>query len=325
MSSEDVRIQYRTDTAANWTSVNPILLNGEAGYESDGKKMKIGDGQTAWNILAYTATSGISGYSGLGLSGYSGFSGLSGYSSVSGFSGKSGYSGSGISGYSGSGISGYSGLGISGYSGSGISGYSGSGISGYSGFSGKSGYSGSGLSGYSGYSGISGYSGYSGISGYSGTVISTGTSGNLMRSNGSIWTSSTTIVSVPKVASVFVVNGTLSVANGVAYLRIGRETAGHNLIYIGIAVTTPSSSGLPSVQLSRGRQSSPTSAHTFVSMLSTVASIDVSEYDSVNAATPAVIDTNNDDLAEGDLLRIDVTIAGTGTQNLIVTIESKYP
>lgn len=48
-----IQIQYRNDTAANWTSANPVLLAGEIGYETDTGKMKIGDGSTAWTLLAY--------------------------------------------------------------------------------------------------------------------------------------------------------------------------------------------------------------------------------------------------------------------------------
>ena len=46
-------IQLRRDTAANWTSANPVLSQGEQGYETDTGKMKIGDGSTAWSSLAY--------------------------------------------------------------------------------------------------------------------------------------------------------------------------------------------------------------------------------------------------------------------------------
>jgi len=46
-------IQLRHDTAANWTSVNPVLFSGEAGVETDTSKMKLGDGSTAWTSLAY--------------------------------------------------------------------------------------------------------------------------------------------------------------------------------------------------------------------------------------------------------------------------------
>ena len=48
-----VRLQIRADTAANWTSINPILLANELGLETDTKKFKIGDGTTTWNSLAY--------------------------------------------------------------------------------------------------------------------------------------------------------------------------------------------------------------------------------------------------------------------------------
>jgi len=43
-----VRIQLRRDTAANWASVNPTLLGGEIGIETDTLKFKIGNGQR-WN------------------------------------------------------------------------------------------------------------------------------------------------------------------------------------------------------------------------------------------------------------------------------------
>lgn len=46
-------IQQRRDTAATWTSVNPILYEGEAGHETDTGKWKLGDGSTAWNALPY--------------------------------------------------------------------------------------------------------------------------------------------------------------------------------------------------------------------------------------------------------------------------------
>lgn len=51
-------IQVRRDTAANWTSTNPVLALGEPGWESDTDKLKFGDGVTAWASLAYFAGSG---------------------------------------------------------------------------------------------------------------------------------------------------------------------------------------------------------------------------------------------------------------------------
>ena len=48
-----VKLKLRGDTAANWTSVNPTLLANELGRETDTGKIKIGNGSTAWNSLAY--------------------------------------------------------------------------------------------------------------------------------------------------------------------------------------------------------------------------------------------------------------------------------
>jgi hypothetical protein len=50
------RIQLRRDTAAQWTANNPTLSTGEAGYESDTGKLKIGNGSSAWSSLAYVKT-----------------------------------------------------------------------------------------------------------------------------------------------------------------------------------------------------------------------------------------------------------------------------
>jgi len=48
------KIQIRRDVAANWTSSNPTLSQGEQGYETDTGKIKIGDGSTAWTSLGYS-------------------------------------------------------------------------------------------------------------------------------------------------------------------------------------------------------------------------------------------------------------------------------
>lgn len=50
------KVQTRIDTAANWTSVNPVLLAGELGIESDTHRIKAGDGSTAWTSLPYLRT-----------------------------------------------------------------------------------------------------------------------------------------------------------------------------------------------------------------------------------------------------------------------------
>lgn len=50
------QIQIRRDNSTNWASVNPTLAQGELGFETNTNKLKIGDGTTAWNSLAYYYT-----------------------------------------------------------------------------------------------------------------------------------------------------------------------------------------------------------------------------------------------------------------------------
>jgi hypothetical protein len=50
-----VRLQLRSDTAANWLAVNPVLLAGEEGLESDTGYRKVGNGSSAWAGLAYVS------------------------------------------------------------------------------------------------------------------------------------------------------------------------------------------------------------------------------------------------------------------------------
>jgi hypothetical protein len=48
-----IRIQLRRDTAANWTTYNPILRAGEIGVETDTQRIKIGDGTGTWSSRPY--------------------------------------------------------------------------------------------------------------------------------------------------------------------------------------------------------------------------------------------------------------------------------
>jgi hypothetical protein len=58
-----IRIQLRRDTAANWTSTNPVLRAGELGIETDTLKFKIGNGSSTWTQItnyANVTSSGLS-------------------------------------------------------------------------------------------------------------------------------------------------------------------------------------------------------------------------------------------------------------------------
>jgi hypothetical protein len=47
------RIKARRGTAAQWTTANPTLADGEFGFERDTNKLKIGNGTSAWAALPY--------------------------------------------------------------------------------------------------------------------------------------------------------------------------------------------------------------------------------------------------------------------------------
>ena len=49
------QIQIRRGTASSWSTTNPTLAVGEPGFVTDLKRLKIGDGTTAWNSLGYVS------------------------------------------------------------------------------------------------------------------------------------------------------------------------------------------------------------------------------------------------------------------------------
>ena len=67
-----VQIQFRRGTALEWSTVNPILAQGEMGIETDTSLFKVGNGIDNWNELDY---GGLRGY--VGSIGYRGSEGTS--------------------------------------------------------------------------------------------------------------------------------------------------------------------------------------------------------------------------------------------------------
>jgi hypothetical protein len=98
---------------------------------------------------------------------------------------------------------------------------------------------------------------------------------------------------------------------------------GWNLYTVYITILGVSSSGAVSVQLYRGRQAAPGSAHTWNAILTTEVTIDQGEYSSNDAATPAVVDTTYDDIVLDDMISINVTAAGTDVTGLWVGFSLK--
>lgn len=109
----------------------------------------------------------------------------------------------------------------------------------------------------------------------------------------------------------------ITTGDGKAYFTVPTTLNGYNLIRANAALTTVSSSGLPTVQIANVTDT--------VDMLTTKITIDASELTSFTALTAAVIDTTRDDVATGDLLRVDVDVAGTGAKGLMVILAFQAP
>lgn len=109
----------------------------------------------------------------------------------------------------------------------------------------------------------------------------------------------------------------ITTGDGKAYWRVPSALNGMNLVSVAAALTTVSSSGIPTVQIANVTDA--------VDMLSTKLTIDASELDSSTAANAAVIDTAKDDVATADMLRIDIDVAGTGAKGLMVEMQFQLP
>jgi hypothetical protein len=103
----------------------------------------------------------------------------------------------------------------------------------------------------------------------------------------------------------------LSAAPGKAYILIPLLVDLSNLIDAVASVSTPGSDPTQ-VQLRRFR------AGINANMLSTPLTIDAGEHTSLEAVTPGVIDPLNDDVQVGDLVFVDIALAGNGAKGLFV-------
>lgn len=84
------RVQIRRDTSLNWGTNDPILLDGEFGYETDTGRYKIGNGVDTWSDLIYSLV-GITGPTGgTGATGEIGSTGPTGPTGLQGVTGPTG-------------------------------------------------------------------------------------------------------------------------------------------------------------------------------------------------------------------------------------------
>lgn len=119
-------------------------------------------------------------------------------------------------------------------------------------------------------------------------------------------------------AVVFDFTTTVATGDGKFYFHIDSRVGGMNLVDVHAEVITAGTTNTTDIQIHNVTQTAD--------MLSTVLTIDTGETGSDTAATPAVIDTGNDDVAENDVLRIDVdAVSTTAPQGLIVTLGFRLP
>lgn len=107
-----------------------------------------------------------------------------------------------------------------------------------------------------------------------------------------------------KDSPVFVpLNGATPLVNGdKAYFRIPAKLNGGTIVAVAAACKDASTIGNVELTIKNG----------LTPVLSTNITIDQGETDTLTATTPAVIDTDADDLATGDLIEFSVVSAGTG-------------
>lgn len=126
------------------------------------------------------------------------------------------------------------------------------------------------------------------------------------------------------VVSILVFDDSQDVATGDGagdvFWRVPAVLNGYNLVAVAAQVQTAGTTGTTDIQIARTRSGST------VDMLSTKITIDSTEIDTITAATPAVINTSNDDVNTGDRIRIDVdAVSTTKPKGLLVELTFQLP
>ena len=110
----------------------------------------------------------------------------------------------------------------------------------------------------------------------------------------------------------------LSTGDGKAYFTVPEQLNGMNLSAVHARVVTAGTTNTTDIEIYNVTDSTD--------MLSTTLTIDSTETGSDTAATPAVIDTDKDDVATNDLLRIDIDqVSTTAPKGLVVRLEFDLP
>lgn len=116
--------------------------------------------------------------------------------------------------------------------------------------------------------------------------------------------------------------------DGKFYFQVPQSLNGMNLIAVHAQVVTAGTTGLTNVDVARcvAVVTGNACSGTVADMLSTNLTVDSGEDSSDTAATPAVIDTSNDDVTTNQVIRIDVdAVHTTPSQGLIVSLDFQLP
>jgi hypothetical protein len=119
---------------------------------------------------------------------------------------------------------------------------------------------------------------------------------------------------------VFDYTTNVTVGDGGGYGFVPTSLNGMNLVSCHAYVITAGTTGTTDIQVARIRSGTP------VDMLTTKMTIDSTETGTDTAATPAVINASNDDVATHDRIRIDVdAVSTTAPQGLFVVLNFQLP
>lgn len=154
-----------------------------------------------------------------------------------------------------------------------------------------------------------------------GLPLTTGVTGTLPIANGG--TNATTAAAARTSLGVDVVpvefgsdpTANMVTGTGKAYYHVPSSLNGAVLTAVHVYVVTVSTSGLPTVDVQSNHSGS------FATMLTTTYTVDANENGSDTAATPGVINSSVRTVSTNDVIRIDNSVAGTGTKGEIVTLE----
>jgi len=159
------------------------------------------------------------------------------------------------------------------------------------------------------------------------TEVTTGTSATLAVTPDALAGSSIFGVKIVEV-EVFAAGTAATTGDGKAYFYVPAALNGMNLIGVNAQVYTAGTTNTLNVDIARcaAAATGNVCSGTVADMLTTNITVDSGENSSNNAAAAPVIDTANDDVATGQVIRFDIdAIQTTPSQGLVVSLWFQLP